>query len=348
VAIGAGVGRISACVGHNIPVESPYHPEYEFALLGAGAIGSILGAHLARAGHSVVMLARGRRAEQIRADGLRITGLAEFVTPVKTLTDASQLRSAGVLIVAMKTPGTAAALTTLQQADIGAALSIQNGPLKDELLANAFGAGRVLGALADTSGEMLAGGEVVFTRNVNIFLGELSGEASARARRIAGTIDAAGIRAAAVADIRSLEWSKFAAWVGLMALSVTTRSVTWRYLSDPGSALVLARLVREIGLLMRSLGIGLTDESVLPVATLCAGTEEAAVAAVMRVGREFELKAPAHRMSSLQDLEAGRPLEVHETLGYALQKATQNGMALPLLAAFYQLIAAVDRLRITP
>jgi 2-dehydropantoate 2-reductase len=195
---------------------------------------------------------------------------------------------------------------------------------------------------------MLPGGEIVFTRNVNIFLGELSGEASARARRIAGTIDAAGIRAAAVADIRSLEWSKFAAWVGLMALSVTTRSVTWRYLSDPGSALVLARLVREIGLLMRSLGIGLTDESVLPVATLCAGTEEAAVTAVMRVGREFELKAPAHRMSSLQDLEAGRPLEVHETLGYALQKATQNGMALPLLAAFYPLIAAVDRLRITP
>jgi ketopantoate reductase len=66
------------------------------------------------------------------------------------------------------------------------------------------------------------------------------------------------------------------------------------------------------------------------------------------VGREFELKAPAHRMSSLQDLEAGRPLEVHETLGYALQKATQHGMALPLLAAFYQLIAAVDRLRIAP
>ena len=142
------------------------------------------------------------------------------------------------------------------------------------------------------------------------------------------------------------EWSKFAAWVGLVALSVTTRAATWRYLSDPGSALVLARLVREMGELMRALKIELTDESVLPVATLCRGSEESAVAAVMKVGRQFELQAPGHRMSSLQDLEAGRPLEIHETLGYALQKAAQNGLELPLVANFYHVVAAVDRLRL--
>jgi 2-dehydropantoate 2-reductase len=180
---------------------------------------------------------------------------------------------------------------------------------------------------------------------VNILLGELSGDLSLRTQRIAGTIDASGVRAAAVANIRSLEWSKFAAWVGLVALSVTTRALTWRYLSDPGTALVLARLVREMGELTRVLKIELTDESVLPVATLCRGSEATAVAAVMRVGREWELKAPGHRMSSLQDLEAGRPLEIHETLGYALQKAAQNGIELPLVGAFYHVVSAVDRLR---
>jgi 2-dehydropantoate 2-reductase len=320
-------------------------PEYEFAVLGAGAIGSILGAHLARAGHSVVMLARGRRAEQIRAQGLRITGLAEFATPVKVLSDAGQLSGARVLIVAMKTPGTAEALGSLRHADIDVALSIQNGPLKNELLAQAFGERRVLGALADTSGELLPDGEVVFTRNVNILLGELSGEVSTRAREIAGNIGGSGVRAAAVERIRSLEWSKFAAWVGLMALSVTTRAVTWRYLTDPGSALVLARLVREMGKLTRALSIELTDESVLPVATICSRNEDDAVAAVMTVGREFELKAPGHRMSSLQDLEAGRPLEIHETLGYALRKAAETAVALPLVEAFYHVIAALDRMR---
>ena len=322
--------------------------EYEFAILGAGALGSILGAHLARAGHSVVMLARGRRAQQIQSEGLRITGLSDLTIRVPTLTDHGQLRSAGVLIVAMKTPGTAAALASLGHARFEVTLSIQNGPLKDELLANAFGAERVLGALADTSGELLPGGEVLFTRNVNLFIGELTGGLSERASQIAKSLDAAGVRAAAVTDIQSLEWSKFAAWVGLVTMSVTTRAVTWRYLTDAGSALVLVSLVREMGLLMHSLNIALTDQAVLPVQTLCGGTEKSAIATVVKIGREFAARAPGHRMSSLQDLEAGRPLEVHETLGYALEKAAQVGVHMPLVAAFYPLIAALDRLKVGP
>jgi 2-dehydropantoate 2-reductase len=333
---------------HTAGVNTP-QPQFEFAVLGAGAIGSILGAHLARAGHRVVMLARGRRADQIRAEGLRITGLGEFSVAVPVLTvPTRELKSLGVLIVATKTPGTGEALAALGPVAVDVAFSIQNGPLKDELLVEAFGEQRVLGALADTSGELMPGGAVVFTRNVNILLGELSGELSRRAEQVAATIEASGVRAMARADIRSLEWSKFAAWVGLMVLSVTTRAETWRYLSDPGSALVLARLVREMGQLMGAANIELTDESVLPVATLCRGSEAAAVATVMKIGREFELKAPGHRMSSLQDLEAGRPLEIHETLGYALQKAVRYGLPLPLVEAFYQVISAVDRLRMGP
>ena len=59
----------------------------EYAILGAGAIGSILGAHLARAGHSVVMLVRERRARQIDELGLRIRGLTTSPCPLPTLRD---------------------------------------------------------------------------------------------------------------------------------------------------------------------------------------------------------------------------------------------------------------------
>ena len=83
--------------------------EFEFAILGAGAMGSIVGAHLARAGHKVAMLARGRRAAHLAAHGITLRGLAEFTTAVTTLTDPAQLRSAATLIVATKTPGTEAA-----------------------------------------------------------------------------------------------------------------------------------------------------------------------------------------------------------------------------------------------
>ena len=318
-------------------------PEFDFAVLGAGAIGSIIGAHLVRAGHSVAMLARGARAAHLERHGLTIRGLIEFTTPVRTLREPQALRSAGALIIATKTPGTAAALEPLRAAQFDVTLSIQNGPLKNELLTAAFGAERVLGALADTSGELLPGGEVLFTRNVGILVGELSGGESARARRLAQTLDRAGLRAMATPDILSLEWSKFCGWVGLMALSVVTRAPTWKYLSDPDSALLITRLVREMGTLARALGIRLSDRAVLPAARLCAAAESEAVALVLQLGEEYRRSAPGHRMSALQDVEASRPLEVHETLGYASAKARELGLDLPLLAAFTRLLAAIDR-----
>ncbi|HYX73518.1 MAG TPA: 2-dehydropantoate 2-reductase [Steroidobacteraceae bacterium] len=318
-------------------------PEFDFAVLGAGAIGSIIGAHLVRAGHSVAMLARGARAAHLERHGLTIRGLIEFTTPVRTLREPQALRSAGALIIATKTPGTAAALEPLRAAQFDVTLSIQNGPLKNELLTAAFGAERVLGALADTSGELLPGGQVLFTRNVGILVGELSGGESARARRLAQALDRAGLRAMATPDILSLEWSKFCGWVGLMALSVVTRAPTWKYLSDPDSALLITRLVREMGTLARALGIRLSDRAVLPAARLCAAAESEAVALVLQLGEEYRRSAPDHRMSALQDVEASRPLEVHETLGYASAKARELGLDLPLLTAFTRLLAAIDR-----
>jgi 2-dehydropantoate 2-reductase len=320
-------------------------PEFDFAILGAGAIGSILGAHLARAGQRVVMLARGTRAAYLEQHGIAIRGLAEFTTAVHTLRDPRALARAGTLIVATKTPGTAAALEPLRGAQLDVALSIQNGPLKNELLAAAFGAERVLGALADTSGELLPSGEVLFTRNVCLYVGELGGGDSARTQRLAQLLDSAGVRAAATAEIQTLEWSKFCGWVGLMALSVSTRACTWKFLSDPDAALLVTRLVREMGALARGLGIRLSDRAVLPAATLCAAPEGDAVAIVVRIGDEYRRNAPTHRMSALQDVEAGRPLEVHETLGYACAKANELQLDLPLLAAFTRLIAAIDRTR---
>jgi 2-dehydropantoate 2-reductase len=320
-------------------------PEFDFAILGAGAIGSILGGHLTRAGHTVAMLARGARADYLERSGITLTGLSEFTVPVRTLRNPASLRSAATLIVATKTPGTAAALEPLRGAQLGIALSIQNGPLKNELLSAAFGRERVLGALADTSGELLPGGEVLFTRNVNILLGELGGGDSARAQVLARTLDASGVRAAATAEITTLEWSKFCAWVGLMALAVATRAATWEYLSDPDAALLIVRMVREMGLLARGLGIALSDRAVLPVENICAASEADAVAIVRRIGGEYRASAPGHRMSALQDVLAGRPLEVNETLGYACARAGGLGLELPLVDAFRRLIAAIDRTR---
>lgn len=324
---------------------NPSRREFEFAVLGAGALGSIVGAHLARAGHSVAMLARGRRAQHIQEHGLVITGLAELSQQVPVLTDPAQLHSADVLIVATKTPGTADALARLRHVDLGLAFSIQNGTLKNELLAEVFGAERVLGSLADTSGEMLTDGRVLFTRNVNILVGELPHGESARARDLATTVSSSGVRATAIPDILSVEWSKFATWVGMVSLSVLTRATTWRYMTDPDAALVLVRMTREMARLADALGVELNDRANLPAASLCRGSEASAVQRILEAGRDFKTRAPEHRMSSLQDVLAGRPLEIHETLGYALRLAGEHGMAMPLLDGFYRVIAAAERIR---
>jgi 2-dehydropantoate 2-reductase len=250
-----------------------------------------------------------------------------------------------VLIMATKTQDSALALASLRGASIGTAFSIQNGIMKNELLADCFGREKVLGSLADTSGELLPSGEINFSRNVNVYVGELDGRNSTRAQEIAGTINTSGVRATSVADIQRLEWSKFASWVGMMILSATTRAYTWKYLTDPGSALVLVRLVREISLLAASRRIELSDQSVLPVATLCLNSEQEAVAVIRRAGYQLRSTSPGHRMSTLQDLEAGRALEVEETLGWAVRLAKQHNLSLPLLNCFYPLVAAIDRVR---
>jgi 2-dehydropantoate 2-reductase len=318
----------------------------EFAIVGAGALGSILAAHLVRAGRSVTLLARGQRAQQVREQGLRIKGLSEFSIPVELLTDPAQLREAGTLIVATKTPGSEQTMASLRHVQVERAVSIQNGVMKDDLLSQTYGRAHTLGALADTSGELLASGDVLFTRNVSLFIGELDGSMSDTARSIVKAIDDAGVRATLVPDIVSREWSKFVGWVGFVSLSLTTRAITWKFLSDPDAALLIVRLTRELAALAHALGVKLTeDRALLPLGLVIDGPEAQAVAGVQKVGAEYQTKAPEHRMSSLQDLLAGRPLEIHETLGYALRKAMEVNLSLPLLASFYSLVSAIDRTR---
>ncbi|HEY6641390.1 ketopantoate reductase family protein [Povalibacter sp.] len=318
--------------------------DFDFVILGAGAIGSILGAHLARAGHSVAMLVRERRAAQLRAEGLKIRGLSEFDIEVPVLTDASQLEHAGVLIVAMKTMGTAAALQPLHHVRIDTAFSIQNGVFKNDQLIAAFGRDRVLGSLADTSGELMPSGEVLFTRNINLLVGELSGELTQRAESIAATIDRSGVRSTAVPDILGREWSKFVAWTGFMTLAVATRSTTWKYLADPDTAVLLARTVREMGGLASAKGIALNDQALLPVASMCRGTEAEAIETIRRAGEAFKTKVPDHRMSALQDINAGRPLEIDDTVGEALRVAARHGLAMPVQESLYHLVRGLERL----
>jgi len=313
----------------------------KFVILGAGALGSIIGGHLARAGEEVTVIARGQRAASLERHGIVLTGLADFTAPVAVATDPRTVWEADVLVVAVKTYDTEPALASIRHLRVGTVLSIQNGVLKDEQLARTFGRDKTLGAAAFLSGGVTPEGPVRFTVNEYLVLGELPAGTSARVETLVTALAHAGIRAEAVEQIRTVEWSKYALFMSWMAPAVLTRLPSHRFQTHPDTAAIVARLMRETGQLAAALGIALEDREPLPIKTLCAMTVPEAVDAIRRFGGVMADRAPAHKVSTLQDLEAGRRLEVDETLGYAARRAAELGIVLPTLETCYRLIAGL-------
>jgi len=317
-------------------------------VLGAGALGSIIGAHLVRAGEDVVIMARGQRAATLQQHGIVLTGLADFTVPVTVVTDPRAIQTADVLIVTVKTYDTEPALAGLRHLRVDSALSLQNGVLKNEQLASVFGWDRVLGAAAVVAGELLEDGAVRFTLNERFAVGELAGGTSERAQSLARTLVKAGLKAEASPHILTVEWSKYVLFAGGMALSSLTRLPTAKFLGDPDGALLTVRVMRELGEVAARLGIPLEDGGPLPIKTLCNGTLPEAIEHAQRFGAVLAERAPAHKVSTLQDLERGRRLEVEETLGYAVQKGAELGVPLPSLETCYRLLAGINRHVTTP
>jgi 2-dehydropantoate 2-reductase len=314
-----------------------------FVILGAGAQGSIIAGHLARAGEDVMLVARGDRARYVQQHGITVTGVADFTTACPVITDPQALRAADVLLVAVKTYDMAAALASLRHLQVATVLSIQNGVLKNTQLAEAFGTEHTVGAATFLSGEVLPDGPVRCNANQILYVGELSAGTSARVQQLAEAFTRAGLHGEATAHIQTIEWSKFVAWLGSMVVSVLTRLETWKFLSDPDAALICARLMRETAGLAAQRGIALTDMPAFRVHTITSGTEAEGVAHLQARGALVQARAPMQRMSSLHDLERGRRLEVEETLGYVVAHAATAGLAVPTVDTCYRLIRGINR-----
>jgi 2-dehydropantoate 2-reductase len=312
-------------------------------ILGAGALGSIIGGHLARAGEDVTVIARGQRAADIQEHGITLTGLADFTVPVAVTTRPHELREADVLVVTVKTYDTEPALASVGHLKVGGVLSIQNGVLKNEQIARTFGWEKTLGAAAFLSGGVTPAGPVRFTVNEYIVIGELPEGTSARVQSFVTALANAGLRAEAVPQIQTVEWSKYVFFLSWMAPSVLTRLETYKFLSHPDTAVVVAQIMQETALLATRLGIALENRGTLPVKTLCSVSLAEAVDIIRHYGETMATQASAHKVSTLQDLERGRRFEFEETLGYAVRKGAELGTPLPTIETCYRLIAAVDR-----
>jgi 2-dehydropantoate 2-reductase len=131
--------------------------------------------------------------------------LVDFTVPVRVLTDPQQVHNADILMVTVKTYDMASALESVKHVDVDSVLSIQNGVLKNEQLAQTFGWAKVLGAMAAFSGGVLPTGTVRFTVNQGLYLGELPEGMSSRVQTLGNLFARAGIMAQVTPSIQSFE-----------------------------------------------------------------------------------------------------------------------------------------------
>jgi 2-dehydropantoate 2-reductase len=234
------------------------------------------------------------------------------------------------------------ALESVAHLRLGSALSVQNGLIKNEHLAQRFGWEKTLGAAAHISAELLSTGAVRFTANEWCSIGELPEGTSARVEAIVAALTQAGIRTEASPQVRSIEWTKYVVNISWMALSALSRMETHRMFKHPDLAWVAAKLTREVAQLPVRLGIPLVDKGAFSAKTLREVAFEEAAANFRLVGERMEAQgATAHKVSILQDLERGRQLEFEAMFGYAVRKAAELGVSLPTVELCYRLIKGV-------
>lgn len=317
-------------------------------IVGAGALGSVYAAFLARAGHQVSLIARGERAQTLAKHGIEVTGLAQFSARCDIVTAPENLRNADLLILATKTYDGAAALQSLRTLQVANAFSVQNGVLKNQLLAQTFGPQAVLGAISQIGAQVLAAsdadrpGAVRYTMPGATVIGETAGGESARVDTIVDALASTGLKAQASPQISAVEWSKFVGWSGLSSLAILTRQPTWRFLTDPDTALLVARVIRETAAVARREGVTLLDTKLTGAAAPDL-SEADAVRIVQAQGEDLKANAPSFRQSILQDADRGRPLEVHETLDHTLALAARHGIATPTLELCCRVLRTVSR-----
>jgi 2-dehydropantoate 2-reductase len=300
-----------------------------FVLVGAGALGSILAAHLLGSGHKVTLLARGERAKYLTTQPLSVTGLLEHSALCSVVIEPRTIQHCDVLVLAVKTYHMADALRSLSHIKASTIFSLANGVSKTEQMQQVFDSEAIMGCVADFSGELKADGTARYTRNNCLYLGERHSSGSERLNSLVQLLADTGLKTLAVDDIEQEEWSKFVIWVPVFLLAILSAQRTGEYLSDSVYAQRVVLILKEMGELTKALGVVLLNRSVLPAAKLLALPQNQAIEEVREIGRRLLLSAPNHKMSALQDYENGKPLEIEETVRYALDKAVTMGIAMP-------------------
>lgn len=313
----------------------------KICVFGAGAIGGYMGAKLAAVGADVSLVARGPHLAAMQANGLRlIEEGGESTQQVAASDDASALGVQDYVIVTLKAhsvPGVVDAMQPLIGPDTTIVSGVNGvpwwyfhaleGPFEGTRLQsvdpgnvqwNGFGPDRVLGCVVYPAAEVAEPGVVRHIEGNRFSLGEPSGEKSERALRLSKALSAAGLKAPVRPRLRDEIWVKLWGNLSFNPISVLTYATLDVICTEPGTRAVARAMMIEAQEVAENLGVKFPID----------------------VDRRIDGGAAVgpHRTSMLQDLDAGRPMEIDALLGSVAELARLTDTPSPTIDMILALV----------
>lgn len=290
----------------------------KICIFGAGAIGGYMGAKLAQAGADVSLVARGPHLAAMQANGLTlIEESGQTTVPVTVSEDPNDLGPQDYVIVTLKAHSVPPVVDKMQPL-IGPETTIVSGvngvpwwyfhkiggPLEGTRLAsvdpgdaqwNGFGPDRVLGCVVYPAAEVSEPGVVKQIEGNRFSLGEPDGSKSDRAMALSKALSAAGLKAPVRPKLRDEIWVKLWGNLSFNPISALTHATLDVLCTDPDTRTVARNMMLEAQEIAEKLGVKFPID----------------------VDRRIQGGADvgAHRTSMLQDLDAGRPMEIDALVG---------------------------------
>jgi 2-dehydropantoate 2-reductase len=314
----------------------------KICIYGAGAIGGYLAGSLAHAGIDTSIVVRGAHLDAIKADGLTVeTKEATFTTRPRASADPAELGPQDAVLVSVKAPSlpsVAGAIAPLLKPDTPVVFVTNGIPwwyfqaLDDsrrlalldpgDVLRDAVGLERVVGGIFWPASSVPKPGHIrmVSAAGRGTTIGRPDGAVTPAMEAIGRAFAAAGLPFAAVPNLRDLIWEKLIFNLSCGPMCVLTSATSEGVYREPAAIAASRRLLAEGSALAAACGAKVAIDVERIVAT------------------NTNL---AHRPSILQDLMAGRPMEIDSLYTVPLQMAAAAGVAMPTL----ELLAALIRVR---
>ena len=318
------------------------------AVIGAGAIGGMVAVRLALSGQTVTVVDQGAHLDAIRSKGLRLLhhdGREEHVQNVSAVASCGEAGMQDLVFLALKAyvlEAVAPQMPALFDDDT-IVVPLQNGlpwwyfqnfrgPHAGYRLQTADPNGtiehniepsRLIGCVVYPAGEIAAPGVIRHLEGDRFPVGELDGSESARVKSLSDTLTAAGLKAPVLADIRSEIWLKLWGNMSFNPISALTHATLVDICEEPATRELAAEMMREAQAIAAKLGVTFR----VPL--------EKRIEGAAKVGK--------HKTSTLQDIEAGRDVEVDALIGSVIELGTLTATPIPATRAVHAMLKLLVR-----